>query len=411
MEKKKLSMPVKTLIGLALGVIAGLALQNHSDFANTYISPFGTLFLNCIKMIVVPMVFSSIIVGVCGIGDAKKIGRIGGKTVVYFLCTTACAATLGIIVSNIFKIGQGFEITGEVAEVTIPESTGVINTLVNIIPSNPIQSLANGDMLQIIAFAIVIGGGIVMIGDKGKPIFKAFDSLAEAMYAITGVIMKFTPVAVFALITPIVAENGAEVLLPLVSVVLAVYGTCILHAIIVYSSSVKLFSGVGPKEFFQKAAEAIVFAFTSASSSATLPYSMKSAEQLGVTEEVRSFVLPLGSTINMDGTAIYQGICALFIANVYGIHLSLVQQITIVLTCTFASIGAAGIPGSAMVMLSMVLQSVGLPLEGIGLVAGIDRITDMAPTATNITGDIACSVVIQATENKKQKERSDGECL
>ena len=411
MEKKKLSMPVKTLIGLALGVIAGLALQNHADFANTYINPFGTLFLNCIKMIVVPMVFSSIIVGVCGIGDAKKIGRIGGKTVVYFLCTTACAATLGIIVSNIFKIGQGFEITGEVAEVTIPESTGVINTLVNIIPSNPIQSLANGDMLQIIAFAIVIGGGIVMIGDKGKPILKAFDSLAEAMYAITGVIMKFTPVAVFALITPIVAENGAEVLLPLVSVVLAVYGTCILHAIIVYSSSVKLFSGVGPKEFFQKAAEAIVFAFTSASSSATLPYSMKSAEQLGVTEEVRSFVIPLGSTINMDGTAIYQGICALFIANVYGIHLSLVQQITIVLTCTFASIGAAGIPGSAMVMLSMVLQSVGLPLEGIGLVAGIDRITDMAPTATNITGDIACSVVIQATENKKQKERSDGECL
>lgn len=402
MKKKKLSMPVKTLIGLLFGVLAGLALQNHSEIANTYISPFGTLFLNCIKMIVVPMVFSSIIVGVCGIGDAKKIGRIGGKTVVYFLCTTAFAASFGIIVSNIFKIGKGFEITGEVAEVTIPESSGVINTLVNIIPSNSIQSLANGDMLQIIAFAIILGGGIVMIGEKGKPILKAFDSLAEAMYAITGVIMKFTPVAVFALITPIVAENGAEVLLPLVSVVLAVYGTCVLHAVVVYSSSVKLFSGVGPKEFFKKSAEAIVFAFTSASSSATLPYSMKSAEKLGVNEEVRSFVLPLGSTINMDGTAIYQGICALFIANVYGIHLSLVQQITIVLTCTFASIGAAGIPGSAMIMLSMVLQSVGLPLEGIGLVAGIDRITDMAPTATNITGDIACSVVVQATESKRK---------
>lgn len=402
MKKKKLSMPVKTMIGLAFGVAAGLALQNHAELAKTYIGPFGTLFLNCIKMIVVPMVFSSIIVGVCGIGDAKKIGRIGGKTMLYFLCTTACAATLGVLASNILDIGKGFEIAGDVAEVTIPENPGIINTLINIIPANPIQSLANGEMLQIIAFAIIIGGGIMMIGEKGKPIYRAFDSLAEAMYAITGVIMKFTPIAVFALIAPIVAENGLKVLLPLISVVLAVYGVCVLHALIVYSTSVKIFSGIGPREFFRKSAEAIVFAFTSASSSATLPYSMKSAEELGVSEPVRSFVLPLGSTINMDGTAIYQGICALFIANVYGIELTLVQQITIVLTCTFASVGAAGIPGSAMVMLSMVLQSVGIPLEGIGLVAGIDRITDMAPTATNITGDIACSVVVGASEKESE---------
>ena len=320
----------------------------------------------------------------------------------YFLCTTACAATLGVLASNILDIGKGFEIAGDVAEVTIPENPGIINTLINIIPANPIQSLANGEMLQIIAFAIIIGGGIMMIGEKGKPIYRAFDSLAEAMYAITGVIMKFTPIAVFALIAPIVAENGLKVLLPLISVVLAVYGVCVLHALIVYSTSVKIFSGIGPREFFRKSAEAIVFAFTSASSSATLPYSMKSAEDLGVSEPVRSFVLPLGSTINMDGTAIYQGICALFIANVYGIELTLVQQITIVLTCTFASVGAAGIPGSAMVMLSMVLQSVGIPLEGIGLVAGIDRITDMAPTATNITGDIACSVVVGASEKESE---------
>ncbi len=400
MAEKKLSMPVKTLIGLICGVVVGLLLENNADIATTYISPFGTLFLNCIKMVVVPMVFSSIVVGVCGIGDAKRVGRIGGKTVLYFLCTTICAASFGIIAANLFKIGQGFTIEGSVAEVTIPENPGIINTLINIIPSNPIQSIANGDMLQIIAFAIVVGAGTVIVGEKAKYVYKFFDGMAEIMFSITGVIMKFTPFAVFALITPVVAQNGIKVLLPLISVVLIVYGTCIFHAIVVYSSSVKIFSGISPIKFFKDAAEAIVFAFTSASSSATLPYSMKSAEKLGVSEPVASFVLPLGSTINMDGTAIYQGICALFIANVYGIELTLVQQITIVLTCTFASIGAAGIPGSAMIMLSMVLQSVGLPLEGIGLVAGIDRITDMAPTATNITGDIACSVVVGATEKE-----------
>lgn len=406
MKKKKLNMSIKTLIALALGVVAGLLLQDYKEEAKTYIGPFGTLFLNCIKMIVVPMVFSSIIVGICGIGDAKKVGRIGGKTVLYFFCTTAFAATFGLIVANVFKIGKGFQIAKDVSEVTLSENPSIIDTLVNIIPSNPIQALANGDMLQVIAFAIILGGGIVMIGDVGKPIYRAFNGLAEAMYAITGVIMKFTPVAVFALITPIVAENGPSVLLPLLGVVLAVYGTCLLHAVVVYSTSVKLFSGVGPVEFFRKSMEAIVFAFTSASSSATLPYSMKAAESMDVPQEVSSFVLPLGSTINMDGTAIYQAICAIFIANVYGLNLDLGQQITIVLTCTFASVGAAGIPGSAMVMLTMVLQSVGLPLAGIGLVTGIDRITDMAPTATNITGDIACAVVVSASEKKRGAKKA-----
>ena len=406
MKKKKLNMSIKTLIALALGVVAGLLLQDYKEEAKTYIGPFGTLFLNCIKMIVVPMVFSSIIVGICGIGDAKKVGRIGGKTVLYFFCTTAFAATFGLIVANVFKIGKGFQIVTDVSEVTLSENPSIIDTLVNIIPSNPIQALANGDMLQVIAFAIILGGGIVMIGDVGKPIYRAFNGLAEAMYAITGVIMKFTPVAVFALITPIVAENGPSVLLPLLGVVLAVYGTCLLHAVVVYSTSVKLFSGVGPVEFFRKSMEAIVFAFTSASSSATLPYSMKAAESMDVPQEVSSFVLPLGSTINMDGTAIYQAICAIFIANVYGLNLDLGQQITIVLTCTFASVGAAGIPGSAMVMLTMVLQSVGLPLAGIGLVTGIDRITDMAPTATNITGDIACAVVVSASEKKRGAKKA-----
>lgn len=399
-QKKKLSLPIKTIIGLALGVAAGLLLQNHTDFAKSYIEPFGTLFLNCIKMIVVPLVLASIVTGTCGIGDAKKVGRIGGKTILYFMCTTAFAASIGLIIGNVFQIGKGFEIVGAEAPEISTEGVGLINMLLNIVPANPVAALTEGNMLQIIFFAVVLGGGIVVSGEKGAPLAKAFHSLAEVMYKITGAIMSFTPIAVFALITPVVSENGPRVLLPLISVILAVYGACLFHAILVYATTVRAFAKIGPIQFFREAMESIVFAFTSASSSATLPFSMDASKRLGVPQAVRSFVLPLGSTINMDGTAIYQGICALFIANVYGIDLTLTQQITIVLTCTFASIGAAGIPGSAMVMLSMVLQSVGLPLAGISLVAGIDRITDMAPTATNITGDIACSVVVAATEHQ-----------
>lgn len=408
-QKKKMSISVKTIIGLALGVIAGLLLQNHQEFAISYIEPFGTLFLNCIKMIVVPLVLASIVTGTCGIGDAKKMGKIGGKTILYFLCTTAFAASIGIIIANVFRVGKGFELVAAEAPEVSTEGVGLISMLLNIVPSNPIAALVEGNMLQIIFFAVVLGGGIIVAGEKGAPLAKAFDSLAEVMYKVTGIIMSFTPIAVFALITPVVAQNGPKVLLPLISVVLAVYGGCILHIAVVYLSTVRGFAKVSPRQFLKETMEAIVFAFTTASSSATLPYSMDAAKRLGVPQSVRSFVLPLGSTINMDGTAIYQGICALFIANVYGIHLTLTQQISIVLTCTFASIGAAGIPGSAMVMLSMVLQSVGLPLAGISLVAGIDRITDMAPTATNITGDIACSVVVAATEKCLDPEATKAE--
>lgn len=410
-QKKKLSISVQTIIGLALGVLAGLLLQNHQDFAKSYIEPFGTLFLNCIKMIVVPLVLASIVTGTCGIGDAKKVGKIGGKTIVYFMCTTAFAASIGLLAANVLRIGKGFELAAsEVPEIST-EGVGLISMLLNIVPANPVVALVEGNMLQIIFFAVVLGGGIVVAGEKGAPLARAFNSLAEVMYKITGAIMNFTPVAVFALITPVVSQNGPKVLLPLISVIIAVYGACILHAVIIYGSSVRAFAKIGPVKFFKESMEPIIFAFTSASSSATLPFSMDASKRLGVPQSIRSFVIPLGSTINMDGTAIYQGICALFIANVYGINLTLTQQITIVLTCTFASIGAAGIPGSAMVMLSMVLQSVGLPLAGISLVAGIDRITDMAPTATNITGDIACSVIVAATEKCLDPEAAKLETL
>lgn len=207
-QKKKLSISVKTVIGLFFGVLAGLLLQNHSDFATSYIEPFGTLFPNCIKMIVVPLVLASIVTGTCGIGDAKKVGKIGGKTIVYFMFTTAFAASIGLLIGNIFHIGKGFEIAGASAPEISTDGVGIISMLLNIVPANPVAALVEGNMLQIIFFSIVLGGGIVLAGEKGAPLAKAFNSLAEVMYKVTGAIMNFTPVAVFALITPVVSQNG-----------------------------------------------------------------------------------------------------------------------------------------------------------------------------------------------------------
>ncbi len=404
MQKKKLNLSIKVMIGLAAGVVAGLLIP--AGIANTFIKPFGTLFLNLIKMVVVPLVFSSIVVGTCGLGDAKALGRLGGKTVGFYLFTTALAVTIGLIAGNLFPVGQGLafemEALGEV------ETTSVVDTFLNIVPTNPIQALADGNMLQVIFFAIALGIGIILCGEKGEPLHKVVDALAETMYALTGAIMRLAPFAVFALVTPVVAVNGPDILLPMLGVILTVYGACAFHMLVVYSAAVGGIARVSPVRFFKEAAPAMIFAFSSASSAATIPFSMEATERLGAPQPVRSFVLPLGATINMDGTAIYQGVCALFIANAYGVNLTLEQQLTIILTCTLASIGTAGVPGAGAVMLTMVLSSVGLPAEGLamGMVLGIDRILDMARTTVNITGDIACSVVVAASEKQLDRSKS-----
>lgn len=402
---KKMQLSTKILIGLALGVLAGILLQGSPGVADTWIKPFGTLFLNLIKMIIVPLVLASLVVGTCGLGDVRKLGRIGGKTIVYYLLTTAFAVLLGLILANVFNVGFGFALPADVEPSEAGKMPSIVDTFLNIIPTNPIKALADGNMLQIIAFALILGSGIVALGDKGKPLFGFFDSLAEATYKITGGIMNFAPYAVFALITPVVASNGPQVLLPLLSVIAIVYFGCFLHAAIVYSGTLKLLGKFSPIKFFKGIFPAQAIAFTTCSSSATLPVNMQCTEEnLGVSKSICSFVLPLGATINMDGTALYQGVCALFIANVYGIELSIAQQVTIVLTATLASIGTAGVPGAGLIMLTMVLQSVGLPLEGLALVGGIDRILDMARTTVNITGDSACAVVIAASENELDRD-------
>lgn len=397
---KKMQLTTKIFIGLALGILFGIILQPNPGIADTYIKPFGTLFLNLIKLVIVPLVFCSLVVGTCSMDDVRKLGRIGGKTMLYYLLTTAFAVTIGLVLANVTNVGGGFTIPVD-ANVPIPETPSVIDTLLNIIPANPLKALVDGNMLQVIAFALIVGAGIIGIGEKGKILYNIADSGAEVMYKIIGVIMEYAPIGVFALITPVVAHNGPAVLLPLLSLIIVVYSGCIIHALFTYSSTVYIFSKVTPLQFFKGIAPAMIFAFTTASSSATLPINMKRTEEnLGVPKSICSFTLPLGATVNMDGTAIYQGVSAFFIAQVYGINLPISAQLTIILTATLASIGTAGVPGAGMIMLGMVLQSVGLPIEGIALIAGVDRILDMMRTMINITGDSACSVIVAATEGE-----------
>jgi Na+/H+-dicarboxylate symporter len=399
----KLNVTTKIFIGLVLGVIVGLFFTSAPDAAKTYIKPFGDLFLNLIKMIIVPLVLSSLVVGAASTGDVKKLGRIGVKTLTYYLLTTAFAVTLGLILGNILNPGLGMNLPAG-AKPDVSKVPSIVETLLNIVPSNPIKAMVDVNMLQIIVFALFLGIAITLIGDKGKPVLNFFESLAEVSYKIVALIMSYAPIGVFGLIVPVVAANGPAVLLPLLKVIITVYIGVALHAVLVYSSLVYIFAKMNPLKFFKGASPAMVVAFTTSSSSGTLPVTMESVEKnLGVPKTISSFVLPLGATINMDGTALYQGVCALFIAQVFGIHLTLAQQMVIILTATLASIGTAGVPGAGLIMLTMVLQSVGLPLEGIALIAGIDRVLDMARTCINVTGDMAGSVVVAASEGELQK--------
>jgi Na+/H+-dicarboxylate symporter len=387
---------VKILIGFVAGIVAGAVLGPTASV----VKPLGDLFLRLIRMIIVPLVFSSLVVGAAGVGDVRKLGRIGGKTIVFFLVTTAIAVMIGLLLGNVIAPGVGLSLPVDVEEVEAKTAPSIIDTLLEIVPNNPFVAFSEMNMLQIIAFALFVGIGITLAGKVAQPAYDFINAVAETMYKLVALIMEFAPLGVFGLIAHTVGSHGLDVLLPLFKVILAVYLGCILHALLVYSGSVALFSPIGPLRFFRATMPATLVAFSSCSSSGTLPITMKSVEELGVSKTVNSFVVPLGATINMDGTALYQGVCALFIAQAYGLELTIAQQLAIVLTATLASIGTAGVPGAGLVMLTMVLTSVNLPLEGLVLVAGIDRILDMARTAINITGDAAAAVVVAATEGE-----------
>ena len=408
MEKAaKKSMPLATqiFIALVLAIIAGLLLQPYAAFANKYIKPFGTIFLNLIKFIVCPLVLFSIMSGVVSLSDVKKVGSIGGTTVLYYLCTTAVATAIGLLFANIFKgIFPVLEVSNLSYEAA--SSTNFMDTLVGIFPANFVKPFVDANMLQIIVMALIMGFAIIMIGDKGKGAADAVNTLNDIFLKCIEMVLKLSPIGVFCLLAPVIADNGSKIIGSLAMVLLVAYIAYIVHMVVCYSVAVGTLGGVSPLKFFKGMSPAMIFAFSSASSVGTLPLNMECAENLGASKEVTSFVLPLGATINMDGTAIYQGVCSIFIAACFGIHLTFAQMLTIVLTATLASIGTAGVPGAGMVMLAMVLQSVGLPVEGIALVAGVDRIFDMGRTVVNITGDSSCAIIVSRMQDRRSARKA-----
>ncbi|MCX5752622.1 MAG: dicarboxylate/amino acid:cation symporter [Candidatus Krumholzibacteria bacterium] len=404
----KAPLHTKIFVGLILGIPAGLILGPRAET----IKPVGDIFIRLIWMIVVPLVFSSIFVGTASLGDLRKLGRIGAKTIVYYLVTTAVAITIGLAIANVAKPGAGLnpEVKAQLLQSyqgeamkdlsLAKQAPRVIDVLTGIVPKNPIGSLAAGDMLQIIFFAIMLGVAVTMVpGGKGKILIDFFEALSDAMTLMVHIVMKIAPIGVFVLIAAVVGQFGAKILLNLLKYALVVLAGLAIHMGAIYSLAVWAFARMSPLFFFKGMRPAQLIAFSTSSSNATLPVNIQCAEEnLGVPKDIASFVLPLGATINMDGTALYQGVAAVFIAQVYGIALTIPDQLTIVLMATLSSIATAGVPSVGIITLTMVLTSVGIPLEGIALILGVDRILDMCRTIVNVTGDASAAVIVAATE-------------
>ena len=404
-KKKKLSLALQIFIALVIAVIVGLILQKQAWFTTDYIKPFGTIFLNLLKFIVVPVVLFSIMAGIVSMKDIKKVGAIGGTSMVYYLCTTACATIIGLVVGLLFS-GSFPVLSTSDLQYEASKPISVMDTIVAIYPKNFLEPLVKADMLPVIVIALIVGFAVILIGEKGTRVVTAINDINEVFMKCMDMILKLSPIGVFCLLCPVIAVNGPQVIGSLAMVLLTAYICYAIHMIVVYSLAVRAMGGLSPFKFFKGMFPAMMFAFSSASSVGTIPLNMECSEKLGASKEVTSFVLPLGATINMDGTAIYQGVCAIFIASCYGIHLTPAQLVTIVLTATLASIGTAGVPGAGMVMLAMVLQSVGLPVEGIALVAGIDRVFDMGRTVVNITGDASCAVIVSNLQKKRDAKKA-----
>ncbi|WLV25321.1 dicarboxylate/amino acid:cation symporter [Aciduricibacillus chroicocephali] len=402
--KLKFNLVTQIFIAFVVAIILGLIFGKSIEV----IKPLGDLFLRLIKFIIAPLILSTLVVGIASTGDPKQLGRIGMKTIVYYLITTALAIIIGLAVALMFSPGKGLDIkldASQAAEAASAEKApGAIQTLLEIVPTNPFEALATANILQIIFFAIFIGIAITIVGKRAQPVLTFFDAFSEIMYKVTGMIMKVAPIGILGLVAPVVGAYGLSVLLPLLKVILAVLVACILHMIFVYSSAVRVFAKMNPIRFFKGMTPAGMVAFSTASSAGTLPVTIQNVEEnLGVPKKISSFVLPLGATINMDGTAIYQGVSVVFIAQFFNLDLSMMQLLTVVLTTVLASIGTAGVPGAGLIMLTMVLSSVGLPLEGIALIAGIDRILDMLRTLVNIIGDASAAVVVAGSERELER--------
>ena len=404
---KKSNLTKKIFISMFIGALFGIIIQRiNSDFIkdtillNGIVKVLSSLFMASIKMMVVPLVFISLTCGAASIEDITKLGKIGGKTLIFYVSTTCIAITIGILLALIVKPGIGLNISNLlVSQPNISQSKSFVDIIIGIVPTNPFQSLVNGDMLQIIVFSILLGISISLVGEKAQIVKKAFESLNEVVMKIVQIIMSFAPIGIFALMTNTFATIGFNAMIPLLKYMFVILLALLIHSVFIYGGLFKIFTKLSIKPFLKKFSKPASIVFSTSSSNAALPVTIDAVNEMGVDNSITSFTIPLGATINMDGTAIMQGVATIFIAQVYNIELGLPAILTIILTATLASIGTAGVPGVGMIMLSMVLQSVGLPIEGIGLIIGIDRILDMCRSTVNTMGDCICTIIISKSEN------------
>jgi Na+/H+-dicarboxylate symporter len=394
------------LLGLVAGIVLGLlqywllpASVNEAS-VRWFHDPVGRVFLNAIRLMVIPLVLVSLTLGTAAIGDLRKLGRIGGKTMSIYLVTTAVAITIGLTLASTVRPGEGLSIPVD-ADFTGSEAPPIADTLVNIVPANPFAAMVEGKMLQVIFVALLAGLALAAVRDRARPLIDLLTAADVVIQRMVVMIMWFAPLGVLALIAKVIVGEGLAVFVPLLKYMACVLGALAIHLLVVYPTLLVVLARLSPRRFFANVHPAMIVGFSTSSSNATLPVTMEVAEhRVGAREEVHAFTLPLGATINMDGTAIMQGVATVFIAGVYGIDLSIVDFLQVILMATLASIGTAGVPGVGLIMLSMVLVEIGLPVEGIGIILGVDRLLDMSRTAVNIAGDLMCTTVVAKSEGE-----------
>lgn len=401
-KKPKLGLAWQMMIGLVLGIAAGALVD--TEFAKTWFAPLGDLFIRLIRMVVVPLVVATIIAGAAGISDTAKLGRVAGKVLGLYAATTAVAVAVGLLFADLIRPGVGIDLSAQNAQAAKVAAPALVDTLLNIVPVNPLAALAEGQMLQIIFFAVLFGFGLSALGERGKPVLDFFTLVGDTMIQVTHAVMKFAPIGVFGLISFTVSRYGLSVLLPLGQLILTALIATVVFVFLVLVPLMRVVAGIPMKTFLRHIFEPWLVAFTTCSSAAALPANFEAARRLGATRTIASFAIPLGNTINMNGTAIYMGVCAIFAGEVYGLNLTIVDQLTVVLMGVLAAVGTAGVPGAGLIMTTVVFTQIGIPVEAVALIAGIDRILDMIRTSVNVVGDVASAVMVTKLEGELDSE-------
>lgn len=401
-KSSSMGLAMQMLIGLVLGVIVGMFLD--SQFAATYVKPFGDLFIRLIRMVVVPLVFATLVAGAAGISDVSKLGRVAIKTLVIFMVTSAIAVIFGLLIANIIDPGIGLTLSTEGLKAAQVKAPSFVQTLLDIVPINPMEAFAKGSILQIIFFAIMFGFCLNFLGEKGKPVYHFFDIVGNLMIHMTQVVMRYAPIGVFALMAVVVSQHGLAVLLPLGKLILASFIATALLVILIYIPIVMFIIRIPVGQYFKGIFEPWLIAFTTCSSAAAMAANLLASRRLGATNSIASFAVPLGNTINMNGTAVYMGVCAVFAAQIYNLPLTLGDQVIVVITGVLAAVGTAGVPGAGLIMSTLVFTQIGIPLEVIALIAGVDRILDMIRTSINVVGDSTTALMVSRMEGELGSE-------